>query len=570
MAQFRAQPETDYLNATTGQRVRYTAAQLQDPAMGFLSDQFQPSTPSPTTSVNAPAPAPATISAPTVAPIAPVQSPPQSVPAAQPIIPSVPTSTSTYSGPSIVDYLRSVGQANDFASRSQLAAQNGIQNYTGTAQQNTQLLSTLRGGSSNPIAPTQQPTASPAPSTPTTPQSDTSAPTATPEVVTQPDLGTQVDNILAKYGITPPTNTAENPITSFADVYKQVYESLGLTDIKSEFEKTQTEYSDLQNELNDQVAQVNENPWITEGVRRDKINALQERYQGKLSNLLNKQNHLESLFSAGRSEAQFVTQMGLQQQNRSQDLNRDFVLKAIDLAEKQSITTQDAKNNWQDIANEVTSGGLNYADLSPEQQQKISQLEVQAGLPLGFTSRLQNKNPKADVLSVTTRQDTTGDKYADVLTRDPSTGALKVVSQYIGPARVGRGSTGSSGSSNRGAVLSSNEKALLSSYPAGFTTWWKNQTADFRSSGTAQSIADEYTRWKSTKVANELGISDVPLSAQEVISTALTPSEQKKFVAAFHAAQAANPKLDILKYLDSWAKEQETLGYSPEKLNTFA
>lgn len=51
---------------------------------------------------------------------------------------------SSYTGPSIVDYLNSLGKASDFTSRSTLAKQFGIQNYTGTAAQNTQLLSTLR------------------------------------------------------------------------------------------------------------------------------------------------------------------------------------------------------------------------------------------------------------------------------------------------------------------------------------------------------------------------------------------------------------------------------------------
>jgi len=54
--------------------------------------------------------------------------------------------TSNYTGNSIVDYLGSTGAASDFNSRSQLAAQNGITNYTGTADQNLSLLGKLRGG----------------------------------------------------------------------------------------------------------------------------------------------------------------------------------------------------------------------------------------------------------------------------------------------------------------------------------------------------------------------------------------------------------------------------------------
>ncbi|MBC2318799.1 M15 family metallopeptidase [Listeria booriae] len=52
---------------------------------------------------------------------------------------------SVYKGNSLVDYLVSVKKPADKASRAKLASQNGIKNYTGTAAQNTQLLKKLRG-----------------------------------------------------------------------------------------------------------------------------------------------------------------------------------------------------------------------------------------------------------------------------------------------------------------------------------------------------------------------------------------------------------------------------------------
>jgi hypothetical protein len=55
------------------------------------------------------------------------------------------TPVSGYTGVSIVDYLKSVGQPSDYASRAKLAASKGITNYTGTAEQNIQLLNMLRG-----------------------------------------------------------------------------------------------------------------------------------------------------------------------------------------------------------------------------------------------------------------------------------------------------------------------------------------------------------------------------------------------------------------------------------------
>ena len=55
---------------------------------------------------------------------------------------------SSYKGSSLVDYLKSVGQPSSFKYREKLANQKGIINYKGTPSQNTQLLNILRNGSS--------------------------------------------------------------------------------------------------------------------------------------------------------------------------------------------------------------------------------------------------------------------------------------------------------------------------------------------------------------------------------------------------------------------------------------
>ena len=52
---------------------------------------------------------------------------------------------STYQGSSIVDYLKSIGVDSSYSNRKKLAKENGISNYTGTAEQNTKLLKKLRG-----------------------------------------------------------------------------------------------------------------------------------------------------------------------------------------------------------------------------------------------------------------------------------------------------------------------------------------------------------------------------------------------------------------------------------------
>lgn len=93
----------------------------------------------------APAPTPTPTPAPTPG-ATPTPTPtPAPTPAVAPTQPAPSQPTSTYNGSSLVDYLGTIKQDTSYTYRAKLAAEKGIQNYTGTADQNTQLLKTLRG-----------------------------------------------------------------------------------------------------------------------------------------------------------------------------------------------------------------------------------------------------------------------------------------------------------------------------------------------------------------------------------------------------------------------------------------
>lgn len=62
---------------------------------------------------------------------------------------AVPAPKGTYTGPSIVEYLKSVGQDSSFSNRARLARREGISGYRGTAAQNTSLLNRLRAPGGN-------------------------------------------------------------------------------------------------------------------------------------------------------------------------------------------------------------------------------------------------------------------------------------------------------------------------------------------------------------------------------------------------------------------------------------
>lgn len=184
---------------------------------------------------------------------------------------------SSYIGPSIVDYLNSVGQPSSFAARAQLAQQMGIQNYSGTAAQNTQMLGALRSRATSTTSGTSAPAGG----------STAALPSNQPQ--NQPGAAATV--------ATPKDFTAQ---------YQDIISSLGLTDIKAKFDEVNKQYEDLQGELTDKISDVNDDPWLSEGVRQKKVQQLQDRYDSKLTTLQNKIKIYDSLYKEGVDQAKFL------------------------------------------------------------------------------------------------------------------------------------------------------------------------------------------------------------------------------------------------------------------------
>lgn len=95
--------------------------------------------------------------------------------------------------------------------------------------------------------------------------------------------------------------------SDFMSTYSQVIKDLGLSDIKKRFEDVNKQFGNLQNELNDKIADINDNPWLTEGIRVSQIRKLQERYEGKFAILTGQMDIYDSLYKEGVAQARYVT-----------------------------------------------------------------------------------------------------------------------------------------------------------------------------------------------------------------------------------------------------------------------
>lgn len=305
--------------------------------VGFNLDkipEFSPATPTvPTPASPAPVtPATATQNQPQT------QSPtqPQNTPSQQ--NPSSPQTTQTetnqptpvsYGGSSVVDFLTSIGKPSDFASRSILAKQQGIQDYKGTENQNTQLLSALRtqnpslGGSSpanSAVIGATKPPTEPA----TNAMGEQGIPTP------KEDAFTRTKNLLTDYF------KDRSPQSTFSEVYKQIYKDFGLDSLKQDMETQAKEQADLQTKKLEEAENINQNPWLSEGLKSARLESLDKKYETKELIFQNKIKLLESRIDNARQDAQFIAGQTMSQINKQTDLNQDIIMKAIDIAEKES------------------------------------------------------------------------------------------------------------------------------------------------------------------------------------------------------------------------------------------
>lgn len=103
-----------------------------------------------------------------------------------------------------------------------------------------------------------------------------------------------------------PSEVGNNKMTTFQKTYTGLLNTIGVSDIKSKFEEINDKYTELQNELNDKITDINDNPWLTEGVRVKQIESLKKRYEGREGNLTNQMKLYNSLYQEGLAQAQFL------------------------------------------------------------------------------------------------------------------------------------------------------------------------------------------------------------------------------------------------------------------------
>lgn len=125
------------------------------------------------------------------------------------------------------------------------------------------------------------------------------------------------------------TMAQSNPVQFVQDLYGKMLEQSGLPQIKTQYEEFIKKQEDLTNQMNDEILEINDNPWLVEGVRQRQIRKVQEKYAGRIDSATNSAKYLQSLYADGLTEARFMTQQALNIYNDQVDFEQQLYRDAL-------------------------------------------------------------------------------------------------------------------------------------------------------------------------------------------------------------------------------------------------
>lgn len=146
------------------------------------------------------------------------------------------------------------------------------------------------------------------------------------------------------------------PAKSFSEIYNGVFDSLGLKEVKKNIDDTLKKVNALDQQLADEISDINENPWLTDGVRRSQIQKLQERFDLKRAPHASNLTLYEDIYNNGRSEARYVAEQTLNQYNQEREFQLDEIDRWVDAAEKLAEAEEKARGSSADFKS--VQGGL--------------------------------------------------------------------------------------------------------------------------------------------------------------------------------------------------------------------
>ena len=120
----------------------------------------------------------------------------------------------------------------------------------------------------------------------------------------------QLTGFSSKYGL-PPLNQMQtqfnnDPLSYISNVTKQILDMSGAGEANSLIEIIADEIEDIENERDKKIRNINDDPWITEGVRLQRVQKIETEYEDRLANRTNRLTLLQDTRDSAIKNAQWA------------------------------------------------------------------------------------------------------------------------------------------------------------------------------------------------------------------------------------------------------------------------
>ncbi len=134
---------------------------------------------------------------------------------------------------------------------------------------------------------------------------------------------------------------ATDPYKTFIDNYNSLIESSGMPTIKSEIDKILKESADLTTKMSEEVMNINDNPWLSEGLRTKKVGLIQDKYQTQQDALTRRQTLYQNLYDSAKQNAQFQATQATNIAHDQAVLDQQLLIEKMQEADKLASAKKD-------------------------------------------------------------------------------------------------------------------------------------------------------------------------------------------------------------------------------------
>ena len=369
---------------------------------------------------------------------------------------------SPYTGVSIVDYLNSIGQASDYASRAKLAQQYGVTNYTGTAAQNTQLLNIMRGGAGGGAPPaggggapvdtgafkeiteekkvvgTSEPAREKVVEEKIAVEEKTEEETKEIERLKRQQ---ELKNLRVEMGLDPDTGlkiTKPTTPTLMTD-YEALRSEKGVTALEDQIRNINTTIGDVEEQLRAdlyteegtlkpmELIDIKQQDIIRK--RQETLDTLTRRKNSLVEELSTKETLINNLMSLKQTD--YSNAVAAYNTAFSQQIQLINIVEGRLTREDQEANQEkdDARANLTLITNAITASGKTWDEIDTSLQTTINKLAAKSGIPSGVIQAFMSEKPDAEVLSTVTGTDAEGNQTVTFIYKDKDgmPGTVRVV-----------------------------------------------------------------------------------------------------------------------------------------------